>query len=249
MDKQQAELKNIKPYHDRSVAKKKQLEEMFDRIAPVYDKANHLFTLNIDKYWRKKAIAHLKAGNPSSLLDVATGTGDFAFEAARQLRGIHITGIDLSEGMMEIGRQKAARKHLDEAVTFEWGDVENMGYASNSFDATSVAFGVRNFADLPKGLEEMHRVLKPGGKAVILELGMPTNRVLSFFYNFYFEKLMPAVGGWLSKDQAAYRYLNQSVEAFPGRDEFLELMENAGFKNTKCSDLTFGICTLYVGVK
>ncbi len=249
MKAQEQKVERVLPYEAEAGEKKAQLQTMFDRIAPVYDRANHLFSFNIDRMWRKGAIGDLTSLNPQNMLDVATGTADFALDAARLLPEVRITGIDISEGMMKIGREKIRKKGLEGRIELRYAEVENLPFESNSFDAASVGFGVRNFASLEKGLCEIHRVLKPGGKVIILELSKPKNPLISFFYNIYFQKFVPWFGSILSKDKKAYSYLNRSVEAFPEKEEFARLMQLAGFKNTQWKSLTFGICVRYSGQK
>ena len=239
----------IKPYNE-SEGKAAQVEKMFDNIAGNYDKLNHILSMDIDKSWRRKAVKEIVSGNPLTILDVACGTGDFSIAIAREAApGSHVTGLDLSEGMMEIGREKVSASGLDGTVSMEQGDCEQMNFPDGTFDRVSAAFGVRNFEHLEKGLREMLRVLKPGGKTVILELSVPGNPVLRFLYKLYFLHVLPAVGGKVSGDKAAYRYLPASVLRFPKPKEFARIMENCGFERVQVKSFTFGICRMYSGYK
>ena len=231
--------------------KKETIRTMFDSIAPDYDRLNHILSLDIDKGWRKKAVKEITGrDNCLNILDVACGTGDFAIAIARAAAsGSRITGLDLSEGMMKIGREKVREAGLEGKISMEQGDCEQMRFSDGTFDRVSVAFGVRNFEHLEKGLTEMLRVLKPGGKAVILELSVPANPVLRFFYKLYFLHILPAIGGKVSGDRAAYRYLPASVLKFPKPKEFARMMENCGYGQVKTKAFTFGICRMYSGHK
>lgn len=240
----------IKPYHSEG-SKKEQVASMFNNIAHKYDFLNHFLSMGIDKNWRKKAIKEVAQVHPSSILDIATGTGDLAFVAASKIKPQKITGIDISEEMLAIAKQKLnSRKNtLSTQIIFEKGDSENLQFASESFDAAMAAFGVRNFEDLDKGLSEIFRVLKPGGKVVILEFSKPKNYLFKKIYNFYFFKILPFFGKLFSKDNNAYNYLPESVNAFPDGTEFLNHLSNAGFNQVAFKPLTFGIATLYKGIK
>lgn len=238
----------IKPYKHEQGSKKEQVGKMFDSIAPKYDFLNHFLSLGIDKSWRRKAIKKLKNKNIDSLLDVATGTGDLAITASNKL-GCSITGIDLSEQMLIIGRQKIEKLHLSQTITLIQGDSENLPFASDFFNAISVAFGIRNFENLDKGLQEMYRVLKPGGMAVILEFSKPQYFPFKQIYNFYFKYILPTIGRMVSKDMAAYTYLPESVQQFPCGKAFVKHLEKEGFKNCSITSLTFGIATIYTGEK
>lgn len=231
--------------------KKEKIRSMFDSIAPDYDKMNHILSLDIDKGWRKKAVKGIAdTSTPINVLDVACGTGDFAITIAQAAApGSRITGVDLSEGMMEIGRRKVSASGLDGKVSMEQGDCEQLRFEDATFDRVSVAFGVRNFEHLETGLKEMLRVLKPGGKAVILELSVPGNPVLQFLYKLYFLHILPAIGGMVSGDKAAYRYLPSSVLRFPKPKAFTRMMEGCGFKEVTSRSFTFGICRMYSGYK
>lgn len=231
------------------MAKKEGIRKLFDNIAPDYDKLNHILSLNIDKGWRKKAVKEIvNTVQPLEILDVACGTGDFTIEIAQKAApGSKVTGIDLSEGMMKIGREKIKAAGLD-AVMVQ-GDCEALPYGNGTFHRISVGFGVRNFEHLDIGLQEMHRVLKPAGKLVILELSVPANPVIRWCYKLYFLKILPAIGGWISGDRGAYEYLPASVLRFPAPAKFIGMMQQAGFRNVQHRSLTFGICRMYIGIK
>lgn len=221
---------------------------MFNNISKHYDLLNHLLSLGVDIYWRKQAVKMLKPENPKYILDVATGTGDFAIEAL-SLKPDKIIGVDISEGMLAVGRKKLQRKHLQDKIELRMGDSERLLFDDNIFDAVIVAFGVRNFENLEKGLTDMYRVLKPGGSVVILEFSKPQRFPLKQLYNFYFKSVLPVVGRVVSKDQSAYTYLPESVQAFPDGKAFLEVLSTVGFKNTICKTLSFGISSIYMGKK
>lgn len=231
------------------MAKKENIKKLFDNIASDYDKLNHILSLNIDKGWRKKAVKEtIDCTEPMQVLDVACGTGDFTIEIARKAApGSKITGIDLSEGMMSIGREKIASAAVE--ATLEYGDCEALTYADNSFDRITVGFGVRNFEHLELGLREMQRVLKKGGKLVILELSIPSNSFIRWCYKLYFLKILPAIGGWVSGNRGAYNYLPASVLHFPAPDKFQAMMREAGFSTVEHKAFTFGICRMYIGKK
>lgn len=231
------------------MAKKEYIEKLFDKIAPDYDKLNHILSLNIDKGWRKKAVREIvDSEEPLTILDVACGTGDFTIEIAKKAtKGSRITGIDLSEGMMKVGREKIKAAGLQ--ATLEAGDCEALTYADNTFHRVSVGFGVRNFEHLELGLREMCRVLKPSGKLVILELSVPTNPFIRWCYKLYFLNILPAIGGMVSGNRGAYEYLPASVLHFPAPDKFIAMMREAGFAQVKHKAFTFGICRMYVGIK
>lgn len=240
----------VTPYEQEKGSKKKQVAEMFDNIAHSYDFLNHFFSFGIDILWRKKAIRILKKENPKYVMDVATGTGDFALEALRMgLEVEKIVGVDISDGMLEIGRQKIEKKGLSDKIEMKLGDSEDLPFEDDSFDAYTVAFGVRNFENLEKGLAEMRRVLKPGGLAIILEFSKPKYFPIKQIYWLYSRKIMPFVGKLISKDNRAYSYLPESVEAFPEGVEFLTIMRNAGYEDPRKKALTGGIATIYMGRK
>lgn len=241
-------MNTVKPYKDEDGSKKEQVAKMFDSIAPKYDFLNHFLSMGIDKSWRKKAIALLRNRPVVKLLDIATGTGDFAIEAAKN-KNIQITGIDISEQMLEEGRKKIEKLKLSQQIKLEKGDSEKIQFADNEFDAVTVAFGVRNFENLHLGLKEMNRVLNPSGIAIILEFSKPTKFPFKQFYHFYFIAILPFIGRMVSSDRAAYTYLPESVHHFPDGKAFLLEMENAGFKDCKAQKLTFGVASIYTGVK
>ena len=240
---------NIKPYGEEAGSKRRQVEQMFDNIAPYYDLLNRVLSLGIDKVWRKKAIALLKEHNPKKVLDIATGTGDLALEVARQLQPSSIIGLDISNEMLEIGRKKIAKKQLSNLIQMTQGDSENLAFGDNTFDALTVAFGVRNFEHLEVGLREMYRVLKPGGKVVILEFSRPTAFPFKQLFNGYFKYILPNIGKLTSKDPKAYQYLYESVQAFPEGTDFVNILDNIGFKSNQCKRLSLGICSIYYGFK
>lgn len=223
---------------------KNNIRNLFDDIAPGYDTFNHLTSLGIDRCWRRRAIRQVKGGD---VLDVACGTGDFAIAIARKLR-CRVTGVDISEGMLEQMRRKVAREGVP-GVTAEEGDCAALRFADCKFDSVTVAFGVRNFEDRPKCLREILRVLKPGGRFVMLELGVPSGGLVRSLYKFYFTRIMPLVGRRISGNEAAYRYLPASVLAFPGPARWMQTMREAGFTAVRHRSLTFGICRMYIGEK
>ncbi|WP_257658903.1 bifunctional demethylmenaquinone methyltransferase/2-methoxy-6-polyprenyl-1,4-benzoquinol methylase UbiE [Parapedobacter lycopersici] len=239
----------IKPYQDDQVSKKQQVADMFNNISGTYDFLNHFMSLGIDIIWRKKAIRLLKPSAPGHLLDVATGTGDFALEALRQLKSAKIIGVDISQGMLDVAREKIAKKGLGDRFEVQLGDSEHLHFDDATFDAVTVAFGVRNFENLEKGLTDICRVLKPGGKAIILEFSKPRVFPVKQLYRFYFNHVTPFIGRFFSKDKRAYGYLPESVAAFPDGRAFTELLQRVGFRETRCLPQTFGICTIYVGTK
>ena len=239
----------IVPFKKAAAGKKEQVAEMFDRIAFRYDFINRFLSAGIDVGWRKKAIRQLVPLNPQHILDVATGTADMPLLLYQMLRPKKITGIDISEGMMTLGRQKIAAKGLENVIELKSGDSEAISFENAAFDAVTVSFGVRNFANLEKGLGEMYRVLKPGGKTVILEFSRPQQAFIRWLSNVYCQVIAPGAGGMISKNKAAYQYLNDSIEAFPSGEQFLNLMKQAGFKNLYRKPLTLGVCTIYCGEK
>ncbi|MFK7900422.1 MAG: bifunctional demethylmenaquinone methyltransferase/2-methoxy-6-polyprenyl-1,4-benzoquinol methylase UbiE [Cyclobacteriaceae bacterium] len=238
----------VVPYKDKNSSKKEQVAEMFDNISPKYDLLNHVLSAGIDIQWRKKAIKILKKENPKTVLDIATGTADFAI-AATKVGPEKIVGIDISQGMLDVGQVKIEQKKLDHIIELRLGDSENLPFEDNKFDAAIVAFGVRNFENLSKGLEEINRVLKENGKLIVLEFSKPKSFPFKQLYNFYFKYILPVVGKLISKDNAAYTYLPESVNAFPEGKQFLEILGNAGFKTTEWKPLTFGISSIYTGRK
>jgi len=241
--------KTITPYQDTDATKKEQVADMFNNIAKTYDFLNHFMSLGIDIIWRKKAINELKKDKPSKILDVATGTGDFAFEALGILKPNKIIGVDISQGMLDIAQQKIEKRGLSDHFAVKLGDSEKLPFDDNDFDAVTVAYGVRNFENLESGLADMLRVLRPGGKVVILEFSKPKAFPVKQLYNFYFNYITPGIGKLFSKDARAYSYLPESVAAFPAGKDFVALMDKVGYKNTKNRPLAFGICSIYTGVK
>ncbi|SKB28448.1 bifunctional demethylmenaquinone methyltransferase/2-methoxy-6-polyprenyl-1,4-benzoquinol methylase UbiE [Daejeonella lutea] len=241
--------KPVTPYRDSEASKKEQVATMFNNISGTYDFLNHFLSLGIDVIWRKIAIRELLKDKPKHILDVATGTGDFAFESIKILNPEKITGVDISEGMLAIAKQKILKRNLQDVFDVRLGDSEKLLFEDNSFDAVTVAYGVRNFENLEKGLSDMLRVLKPGGKAVILEFSKPRIFPIKQGYNFYFKYVTPSIGKLFSKDASAYSYLPESVAAFPDGKQFTDLMIKVGFQNTKWRPLAFGICSIYTGTK
>lgn len=240
---------NITPYQSETATKKEQVASMFNNISGTYDFLNHFMSLGIDILWRKKAIKELKSIKPRIMLDVATGTGDFAFEAIKILAPEKIIGVDISEGMLDVARKKINERNLQHIFSVQTGDSEGLQFSDDHFDAITVAFGVRNYENLEKGLADMYRVLKPGGKIVILEFSKPRNFPIKQGYNFYFKHITPTLGKIFSKDNRAYCYLPESVAAFPDGEDFIRLMDKVGFKSTKDRRLTFGISAIYTGIK
>jgi demethylmenaquinone methyltransferase/2-methoxy-6-polyprenyl-1,4-benzoquinol methylase len=238
----------VTPYKDSSEKKKQQVEQMFDNIAPRYDFLNHFLSLGIDKLWRKKAIRLLSAYKTDLLLDVASGTGDFAVAAAK-LKPSKIVGFDISEQMLNVGRAKVKRLGLDHIIEFQKGDSEAMPFTTGQFDAITVAFGVRNFENLENGLKEFVRVLKKDGVAVILEFSKPKYFPMKQLYLLYFFRILPLIGRLVSKDSSAYSYLPESVMAFPDDQKFLTILRNVGFSKASQRRLSFGIATIYIAQK
>ncbi len=238
----------IKPYSAEG-KKSVQVEQMFDRIAPAYDRLNHTLSLHIDKYWRKKAIRLLKPSHPRHILDVATGTGDFAIQAVQILEPESLLGIDISEGMMQIGKEKIKEAGLDKVINFQKDDCTHLSLSSDQFDAITVAFGIRNFENLDAGLSEMYRVLKKEGHLVILELSEPQGFLMKRLYKLYSKVVIPTIGRFFSKDRKAYHYLPESIKAFPQGEVMTDIIRKAGFQKVNLKRLTFGICTLYYATK
>ena len=238
----------IKPYNGDE-KKSVQVEKMFDNIAPAYDRLNHALSWNIDKSWRRKAINRLKPFRPQRIMDVATGTGDFAIQACRMLQPAELIGTDISEGMMNVGREKVKAAGLEHRISFAKEDCTALSFSDERFDAITVAFGVRNFEDLDKGLREMHRVLAKNGKLVILELSEPEWFPMKQLYAIYSKIVIPTLGKLLSKDRGAYTYLPRSVKAFPQGEVMTDIIRKAGFSQVSFKRLTLGICTLYLATK
>lgn len=239
----------VVPFKDSEQSKKEQVAGMFDQIAFRYDLMNRFLSGGIDRYWRRRAIKELVSLKPQKVLDVATGTADVAIMTYKYLKPEKIIGIDISEGMLQLGRKKVAKLLLNRHIELESGDSEAIKYSDNTFDAITVAFGVRNFEHLEKGLSEMLRVLKPGGKLVVLEFSKPKKRGFNGIYNLYMKIIAPKAGQWLSKNKDAYQYLNNSVKAFPEGETFLHILQQTGFSDTTLKRLSLGICTIYCGTK
>tara|TARA_B110000459_G_C16486636_1_gene436841 strand:+ start:108 stop:827 length:720 start_codon:yes stop_codon:yes gene_type:complete len=236
----------VTPYNSTET-KKKQVTKMFDNIADSYDLLNHTLSLGMDNIWRKIAIKKL-TNSPATILDIATGTADFAISAAKHTKA-NITGIDISQGMLNVGSKKIASKGFEDRIQLQLADSEKLPFKDNNYDAITAGFGVRNFEDLNKGLSEMYRTLKTGGTLVILEPSEPSHFPLKQFYKLYFHRILPFVGGLISKDKNAYTYLPDSVSAFPSGNNFLTKLVKVGFKECKHIPLTFGIVTLYIAIK
>ncbi|MEQ8908541.1 MAG: bifunctional demethylmenaquinone methyltransferase/2-methoxy-6-polyprenyl-1,4-benzoquinol methylase UbiE [Vicingaceae bacterium] len=238
----------VVPYKDKQSSKKQQVAEMFDNISHRYDFLNHFLSLGIDKLWRKKAVRLLASDQPKIMLDVATGTADFAIESLR-LNPEKVYGIDISEGMLDHGRLKLKEKSFDDRIELRYGDSENIPFEDEKFDALTVAFGVRNFEDLEAGLKEMKRVLKPGAKAIILEFSKPKTFPIKQLYNFYFHNLLPLIGKKVSKDSSAYSYLPESVNAFPEGKNFEAILNKVGYTHRQTVSLFAGVASIYVAEK
>lgn len=242
------EQEKIKPY-DGVGEKSKLVEAMFDNIAPTYDTLNHRLSWDIDRSWRKKAIKVLKPYSPKHILDIATGTGDFAILAAQMLKPQALIGTDISEGMMKVGEEKVRKLGLGDVISFAKEDCLNLSYADNMFDAVTAAFGIRNFQNLEQGLKEMCRVLKKGGVLSVVELTTPVSFPMKQLFRIYSHTVLPLYGRLISKDDSAYSYLTATIEAFPQGEKMVEILRNAGFSEACFKRLTFGICTMYVAVK
>lgn len=244
----EVEAERITPY-DHERPKTEQVEEMFDSIAPAYDFMNRAMTFGIDRLWRAKAVRMLRTCPHSSILDVATGTADLAIRMARELAPCMVTGIDLSEQMVAVGRRKVTQAGLDGSISLTTGDCLSLPMADNSFDCVTVAYGVRNFEHLDRGYREMTRVLRPGGTVCVIELSTPTSPLVRPLYRFYTRCIIPTIGRMVSKDRRAYSYLPESIAAVPQGDNMLRLMREAGLTGCICRPLTFGTCTIYIGHK
>lgn len=238
----------VVPYHDSVATKKEQVATMFNNISNRYDLLNRLLSFGIDIWWRKRAIGQLRKSKPRIILDIATGTGDLAFEAL-SLNPEKIIGIDISEGMLEMGRKKVQKRGLEHMIQLQLGDSEKLRFPDASFDAVMVSFGVRNFENLERGLEEIFRVLKPGGQVMILEFSKPKNQLIKILYGFYNQTLLPWLGRMVSGDSSAYTYLPESVAAFPEGDAFVNILTSTGFQSSKALPLTFGISSVYTAFK
>lgn len=240
--------KKVTPYQESKLNKKKQVEQMFDKISGNYDGLNRVISMGTDVSWRKKVIALVKAEQPKAVLDIATGTGDLAIQMT-EIKAEKIVGLDLSEGMLQVARKKIAAKNLTEKVEMIQGDSEDLPFEENSFDAITVAFGVRNFENLEKGLSEIHRVLKPGGIFVVLETSVPTRFPFKQGYKLYSGSILPLIGRVFSKDREAYLYLSKSAAAFPYGDAFNNILKKTGFINVEDKPQTFGVATIYTASK
>lgn len=241
-------VEQIKPY-DNDGEKAKQVEQMFDSIAPAYDFMNRAMTLGIDRWWRRVAVNMVRRTKPQHILDVATGTGDFAIDLYCKIKPQSIVGIDLSQGMLDVARKKIAKRELDGHITVQQADCLDMPFGEATFSAVTVAFGVRNFEHLLQGYQQMYRVLKPGGMICAIELSTPQNPVTRWFYDLYTLHIIPWIGALKSHDRNAYRYLPQSIAAVPQGNDMLAIMRRAGFDNCKVRSLTLGTCSIYTGFK
>ena len=241
-------MKVVKPYSIKDKSKKEEVAEMFNNISVRYDFLNHFLSLGIDKLWRKKAVKFLSESQPKEILDLATGTGDFAI-ALSKINPTKIIGMDISEGMLEMGREKMKKLNLTELITMSYGDSENLPFKDESFDALTVGFGVRNYENLELGLSEMLRVLRRDGKVVILEFSKPKKFPVKQLFNFYSKYLIPFFGRLISKDKRAYAYLPESVNAFPEGEDFLAILTKVGYKNLQSKMVSGGIATIYMGQK
>lgn len=239
----------IVPFKESDQSKKQQVATMFDKIAFRYDFLNRFLSAGIDVSWRKKAIKQLETQHPQTILDVATGTGDVAILAYKTLQPKKIIGIDISKGMLDIGRKKIEKLNLQASIELVQGDSETIAFSDNTFDAISVAFGVRNYQNLEKGLSEMFRVLKPGGRLVVLEFSRPRQPLFKAVYNLYMKTIAPGFGKLIAKNKDAYQYLNDSVQRFPEGDQFIDILKGIGYTSTYSKILTLGICTIYCGNK
>jgi len=240
---------SVVPDQQSGLSKKEQVAGMFDSIAHRYDFLNRFLSAGIDIIWRKNALKELKSNNPKVILDVATGTADVAIMAVKILHPKKITGIDISDGMLDFGRKKIANLGLNETIELVNGDSETINFADNTFDAVTVAFGVRNFQHLEKGLAEIKRVLKPGGKLVVLEFSKPHTMGVKQVYNLYMQVVAPGVGKLFSKNRNAYKYLDESIKKFPEGKNFTSILDNLGYRNTYCKPQSLGICSIYCGEK
>ena len=237
------------PYKSSSASKKDQIRSMFDNISGSYDRLNLVLSLGIERLWKIKLVNAIKDAGAVKILDIATGTADIALLQAERIPDAVITAMDLSPKMIENARKKVTKKGLQSRINLDVGDCENLEYPDSTFDAASISFGVRNFENLEKGLREINRVLIKGGKIFVLEFSKPTIFPFKQLFNFYFGKILPRIGGWISKDKSAYSYLFESVQSFPDYGDFISVIEKCGFKNCKWRAFTFGICCLYIGEK
>jgi demethylmenaquinone methyltransferase/2-methoxy-6-polyprenyl-1,4-benzoquinol methylase len=239
----------MKPYNEEQ-SKKAQVEEMFDNIAPSYDKLNHIISFNLDRIWRRRVMRIVRRAKAKKIMDIATGTGDLAIAMAKRVDRTQILGIDLSEEMLAVARRKVQKQGLEERIMLEKGDAENLHMVeTGSIDAATVAFGVRNFENLEGGLKEIHRTLREGGKFVVLELSVPKNRLIRWFYAQYSHRILPGIGAMISKDKQAYVYLPESIDEFPAPERFVEILKGVGFKDVKRRKQSFGVAHIYEAVK
>ncbi len=239
----------MKPYNRDNSSKSEEVKEMFDNIAPEYDRLNHILSVQIDKVWRRRVVKIVDRFKPTVVLDLATGTGDLAIAMARRIEGCKIIGIDLSEGMLAVAKEKVNALGLAHRVDLKCGVAESIALAQGSVDVVTVAFGVRNFGDLERGLREMARVTRSGGHIVVLEFSTPSNPVFRWFYNLYSKHILPLIGGLISKDRRAYEYLPASVDEFPSPSKFIEMMESVGITECVAKGQSCGIAHIYVGRK
>lgn len=244
----EAVKKEVKPYNKEDKSKKEEVAEMFDNISAKYDFLNHFLSLGIDKLWRKKAIKMLRPLKPKRIIDLATGTGDFAI-AALKLNPDEVVGVDISDGMLDMGRIKMKKRKVDHIISMKNGDSEDLPFEDGYFDALTVGFGVRNYENLEKGLAEMLRVLRKDGMAVILEFSKPKKFPIKQLFNFYSKRIIPVLGKSISKDESAYAYLPESVEAFPEGKDFVAILEKVGYRDVKAKPVSGGIATIYTGIK
>ena len=239
----------MKPYNEEQ-SKKAQVEEMFDNIAPSYDRLNHIISFNLDRIWRRRVMRIVRRAKATKIMDIATGTGDLAIAMAKRVDRTQILGIDLSEEMLAVARRKVQKQGLEERIMLEKGDAENLHMVeTGSIDAATVAFGVRNFENLEGGLKEIHRTLREGGKFVVLELSVPKNRFIRWFYAQYSHRILPGIGAMISKDKQAYVYLPESIDEFPAPERFVEILKGVGFKDVKRRKQSFGVAHIYEAVK
>jgi demethylmenaquinone methyltransferase/2-methoxy-6-polyprenyl-1,4-benzoquinol methylase len=238
----------VKPYKDSELGKKEQVKKMFDAISQEYDTLNRVISFGTDVKWRKRVVKIIGSSNPDLILDIATGTGDLAINLTKT-NASKIVGLDISEGMLQVGRKKISKLQLSNTIEMVLGDSESIPFENNSFDAVTVAFGVRNFENLEKGLSEIHRVLKPGGTFVVLETSVPTRSLLKQGYHFYTRKIVPSIGKLFSKDKSAYRYLSESAASFPYGEAFNNILQKIGFIDIENKPQTFGVATIYIAKK